>query len=91
MPAPYQVKLTKRAFKDLSALDRATQRRIDQRLLKLQTEPFSPDAEKLSGIKEDWFRVRVGDYRILYDVRSESLVVLVIRIGHRREIYKKIR
>ncbi len=54
-------------------------------------EPFPPDVEKLSGIDEDWYRVRVGDYRIIYDVDEGRLIVLVIRIGHRREVYKRIR
>ena len=91
MPGPYEVKLTKRARKELAALDRVTQRRIDRRLLELAAEPFPPDVEKLSGIDEDWYRVRVGAYRIIYAVDAGCLVVLVIRIGHRREIYKRIR
>ncbi|TDI47719.1 MAG: type II toxin-antitoxin system RelE/ParE family toxin [Acidobacteria bacterium] len=91
MPDPYEVKLTKRAHKELAALDRVTQQRIDKRLLKLAEEPFPPDAEKLSGIDEDWYRVRVGDDRIIYDVDEGRLIVLVIRIGHRREVYRRIR
>lgn len=91
MPDPYEILFTKRARKELAALDRAAQQRIDRRLLRLAEEPLPPDVNKLSGVEEDWYRVRVGDYRIIYAVDEGRLVILVIHVGHRRDIYKKIR
>ena len=61
--------------------------RLAAALASLASEPRPPGVKKLSG-KESLFRVRVGDYRIIYQVRDRELVVLVLKIGHRREIYR---
>jgi len=53
----------------------------------LSGDPRPPGVEKLRGAENLW-RVRVGDYRIIYTVRDEVVLVLVIRIGHRREVYR---
>jgi len=53
-----------------------------------QVIPVPPDSVKLQGV-DDLYRVRVGDYRILYQVQDAILVVLVVEIGHRREIYRR--
>jgi mRNA interferase RelE/StbE len=43
---------------------------------------------KLSGTKEDYYRLRVGNYRVIYEKKEKELIILIIRIGHRREIYQ---
>ena len=53
----------------------------------LAANPRPPGCEKLAGV-EDIFRIRVGDYRIIYHIRDEVLLVLVLKIGHRREVYR---
>jgi mRNA interferase RelE/StbE len=53
----------------------------------LATDPRPPGCEKLAGVA-DLFRIRVGDYRIIYHIRDEALLVLVVKIGHRREVYR---
>jgi mRNA interferase RelE/StbE len=53
----------------------------------LAGHPRPPGCEKLVGA-EDLYRIRVGDYRIIYQIRDELLLVLVVKIGHRREIYR---
>jgi len=53
----------------------------------LETQPRPSGCRKLSG-SDDIFRLRLGDYRIIYRVEDEKLVVLVIEIGHRRDIYR---
>ena len=73
--------------KDLRALDDKTRRRILRALVALEVNPRPPGAKKLRGESELW-RVRVGDYRILYSIEEARLVVLVIKIGHRREVYR---
>ena len=72
--------------KDLRALDDRTRHRILRAIVALEVNPRPPGARKLRG-SELW-RVRVGDYRILYSIEEARLVVLVIKIGHRREVYR---
>ena len=61
--------------------------RVAAALASLASEPRPHGVKKLSG-EENLYRVRVGDYRIIYQVRDRELVVLVLKIGHRREIYR---
>ena len=72
--------------KDLRALDDKTRRRILRAIVALEVNPRPPGATKLRG-SELW-RVRVGDYRVLYSIEEARLVVLVVKIGHRREVYR---
>ena len=53
----------------------------------LASQPRPPGSEKLFG-PEDLYRIRVGDYRIVYQIRDEELLVSVLKIGHRREVYR---
>ncbi len=62
-------------------------RKISKRIDKLTVNPFPPGHEKMKGA-EDLYRVRQGDYRILYSVLKNKLIVLIIKIGHRREGYR---
>jgi mRNA interferase RelE/StbE len=62
--------------------------RIGRRIDSLCNAPLPPDAKKLKGLEV--FRLRVGDYRILYEVHDNIYVVLVVRVGHRRDVYKKM-
>lgn len=84
----YQVELSNRAKRDLAALSVVVQTRIVKALRKLEAQPRSPGIEKLEG-ENNTYRLRVGDYRILYEIYDNRLFVLVVRIGHRREVYRK--
>ena len=64
--------------------------RIDKKILALAREPRPNQAKPLQGKTENLFRLRVGDYRIVYRVEDLRLVILVIRIGHRREVYRNL-
>jgi mRNA interferase RelE/StbE len=81
------VRLKKTAQRDIKSLDRPVQKRILARLTELASEPRPAGAELLTGLADVW-RVRVGDYRIVYTIKDDVLLVLVLRVGHRREIYK---
>lgn len=83
----YRIEVTPAAERALRRLPRDVLRRIDARILALSQDPYPPGAEKLQG-EEAFFRIRVGDYRILYLVQHHRLVVVVVRVGHRREIYR---
>lgn len=74
------------ALKQLNHLDRDLRARIMSKLDKLKTNPRSFGAIKMSGV-HSW-RIRVGDYRIIYEIHDNVLTVLVLKIGHRREIYR---
>ena len=68
-------------------MDRSLQIRIFRKVLELGTDPRPPGAKKIRGQSKTW-RVRTGDYRILYTIEDDRLVVLVLEVGHRREVYR---
>jgi len=59
--------------------------RIERRIDALADQPRPPGCKKLTGL--DAWRIRVGDYRVIYQIHDDRLIVLVVRIGHRREVY----
>ena len=75
------------AAKELASLPKAAQSRIRTRLLALVENPSPKGAKALQG-HPDLFRLRVGDYRIIYRVDGRELLVLIIKVGHRRDIYR---
>ena len=84
----YRIELTPAARRDMAGLPENVLVRVDARILALAENPYPRGAVKIRGEK-NIFRVRVGDYRIMYQVEHNRLIVLVIRIAHRREIYRK--
>jgi mRNA interferase RelE/StbE len=82
----YKLLIKPSAVKELEAIPREDRRRTIRRIESLATDPRPPSCEKLSG--EDKYRVRQGDYRIIYLVSDESREVIVFKIGHRREVYR---
>lgn len=84
----YRIEITRAARRDLLKLPRDIARRIDAHILALADDPHPAGAKKLEG-STDLFRVRVGDYRILYRVERHRLLILIIRVGHRRGIYRR--
>ncbi|HEY9620225.1 MAG TPA: type II toxin-antitoxin system RelE/ParE family toxin [Crinalium sp.] len=84
----YRVEFSKRAANQLKSLSRHVQVRLKPAIDGLAEEPRPDGVVKLKG-EENAYRVRVGDYRIVYEVRDNVLLVLIVKIGHRREIYRK--
>jgi mRNA interferase RelE/StbE len=84
----YRVEFLPAAARRLAKLDRSTQRRCARVIDRLAGDPQGPGSAKLRGADDIW-RVRVGDYRILYQVQTERLVVLVVAIGHRATVYRR--
>jgi len=83
----YEVRLARRAERALALLQRREQQRIRAALDLLADNPRPPNCVAMQG--EDLvYRVRVGDYRIVYEVLDTVLLVHVVRIGHRREVYR---
>jgi mRNA interferase RelE/StbE len=84
----YDVSLTPAAARQLRKFDPQVRRRVQAAIELLATEPRPPAATRLVGGKGEW-RVRTGDYRIVYEIVDEQLLVLVLTGGHRREIYQR--
>lgn len=84
----YTVDIARRAVKSLARLPRAEQQRVRAAIDLLADEPRPPGCIALIG-EQSVYRVRVGDYRIVYEVVDARLVVQVIRIGHRRDVYRR--
>ena len=82
----YEVMLRKSVAKDLRAIPNRDVRRILTTIESLSKEPRPMGSEKLSG--QERYRVRQGDYRIIYEIRDDEVVVVVVKVGHRREAYR---
>ena len=85
----YRIELSPRVQRDLKALDGSVRRRIKQRIDALAENPYPSGIKKIEG-EDDLYRLRVGDYRILYQVKGNILLILIVGIGHRREIYRRL-
>lgn len=83
----YEITYARSALKELRKLDRQIARRVLRAIDALADEPRPLGCLQLSG-GEGELRIRVGDYRIVYDIHDDELVVLVLRLGHRREVYR---
>jgi mRNA interferase RelE/StbE len=83
----YQIKVTPAARRALESLPKKVLRQIDRRILAVAENPYASGCKKLKGV-EGLHRIRVGDYRILYTVEEERLVVVIVTLGHRRDVYR---
>jgi mRNA interferase RelE/StbE len=83
----YRVLLERAAERDLARLSSEVHDRVIMALQALATNPRPPGCRKLAGSKTDW-RIRVGDYRIIYAIADDNRVVSVNRVRHRREVYR---
>ena len=84
--ASYRLVIKPSAAKEIEALPKQDRRRIVAKILSLSRNPRPPGCEKLSG--HDQYRLRQGNYRILYEIRDLVLVVVVVKVGHRRDVYR---
>ncbi len=83
----YRIEIRPRAAREYRKLPIEIRESIAERIDTLAGEPRPPGAMKLSGT-QNGYRIRVGTYRILYEIRDDLLVVVVARVGHRRGIYR---
>ena len=87
MSGPYRVEIARRAVKVLATLPRGEQQRIRAAIELLAATARPPGCVAIAG-ETSAYRVRVGDHRVIYEVRDEVLLIQVVRIGHRREVYR---
>lgn len=83
----YSISYVPSAAKALRKLDRPAARRMLDAIEELAIDPRPPGCIQLKGGSGE-YRVRIGDYRIIYEVQDSELIVLVLRLGHRREVYR---
>lgn len=84
----YEVEFSQHASRQLRKIGPQARRRIEGAIELLGVNPRPPRAKKIVGGLEEW-RVRVGDYRVLYEIHDRRLLVLVVAVGHRRQIYER--
>jgi len=85
--AKYKVVISSSAEKSLKKIPKKDVGRIVVAMQRLAVHPFPVGARKLSGY-EKVFRVRIGKYRVIYEVEGQKLLILVLKIGHRKDIYR---
>ncbi len=84
----YRIKITSRAQKDYKKLDPQVREKISRKILGLENNPFPSQFKPLTGTGTAQYRLRVGNYRVLYDVYDDAREVLILRLGHRKDIYR---
>lgn len=84
--ARYKLFIKRSAAKELEALPVKVRRRIALRMEKLGSDPRPPGTEKLSG--QEKYRIRQGDYRVLFAIDDSSTTVTIVKVGHRKDVYR---
>ena len=81
------LEFTTSALQEFRALDLPLQRRLTAKVAQLCDDPFPSGVKKLQG-EPDHFRIRVGDYGVIYRIDGRRVVIVIVQIGHRREVYR---
>ncbi|OCQ91976.1 addiction module toxin RelE [Nostoc sp. MBR 210] len=84
----YQIEITTRAAKQLKKLPEDIKVKIEEKIQELSNNPRPNGVVKLEG-EEDTYRVRLGKYRILYEIKDDLLIVKVVKISHRKDVYRR--
>ncbi len=85
--ARYSIEISRTAERQLNKLNGDDQRRVVRAILALADDPRPQGSRKLTGY-DDVFRIRVGRYRVLYSVSGKKLVIIILKIGHRKDVYR---
>jgi mRNA interferase RelE/StbE len=83
----YRIEFVRRAAKQFKALPTQEQQRLRSKIDALASEPRPTGVIKLAG-EENLYRIRVGDYRIVYAIQDDQLLILVVKVSHRRDVYR---
>lgn len=82
----YRIVIKKSAAKEIERIEEKDRTRIIEKIRSLSEDPHPVGSKKLCG--QEKYRIRLGNYRILYQVKNEKLIINVVKVGHRRDIYK---
>ena len=85
--ARHSIEISRTAEKQLKKLRRDDQRHVVKAILNLRDEPRPQGSRKLTGY-DDVFRIRVGRYRVLYSISGKKLIIIILKIGHRKDVYR---
>jgi mRNA interferase RelE/StbE len=83
----YSLEIKQSAQKELDALDDVVFKRTDRKISALADNPWPPGCKKLRGYKNQW-RIRVGDWRVVYFIDDDTKLITIARVTHRREVYE---
>ncbi len=83
----YRLFIERQAQKALARVERSERDRLVEAIRGLEGDPRPPGTKKLSG--RDAWRIRVGSYRVIYEIRDDLLLILVVHVGHRRDVYRR--
>jgi mRNA interferase RelE/StbE len=81
----YEILIRPSVKKDVKNIPKADLQRIMERISNLQVDPRPPGCVKLSGL--DYYRIRQGDYRIVYEIEDARLIVIIVKVGNRKDVY----
>ncbi|MCB1107818.1 MAG: type II toxin-antitoxin system RelE/ParE family toxin [Chlamydiia bacterium] len=85
----YKIQLKRSVIKALKSFPKRDLKKVAKKIDSLEQDPIPKDSKKIKG-EEDLYRVRVGDYRILYFLQRSVLTILVIRVAHRKDVYNDL-
>lgn len=85
----YKVIVAEGAVDFIRGQTKKIRRQLHNKIKNLRNNPYSSNCVKLKG-EEDLYRIRSGDYRIIYTVKNKVITILVLRIAHRKEVYKRL-
>lgn len=83
----YKIKLYKSFAKDIKVLPLRDYQKLVKSIYQLASDPFPSGFKKLKTSEDDYYRIRVGNYRIIYQVNNNELEILIIKVGHRKDVY----
>jgi mRNA interferase RelE/StbE len=89
MSGIYRIVLKQSVLKDLRRIPRSIVRVLQERILALAQDPVPSGAEPIEGYQH-WFRIRIGNYRVVYHVAKSIEIITVIKIGHRKDVYRSL-
>jgi len=84
--AKYKLQIKPSAAKELKRLPKTDLQKVIKKIQSLSSDPRPVGCEKLSG--EEKYRIRQGNYRVVYSIEDDKLIIFIVKIGHRRDIYK---
>jgi len=85
----YSIEVKRSAAKVLKKIPKVDQKRIIKKIDSLATQLPNPNTTKMKG-NNPFHKIRVGDYRVIYEIQDDILLILILKIGHRKDIYKKL-
>lgn len=83
----YKIKLYRSFAKEVKVLPSRDYHKLIKSIYQLATDPFPPGFKKLKTSEDDYYRIRVGNYRVIYQVYNDEVEILIIKVGHRKDVY----